>query len=252
MRPGPHPRDLGWLTARPIAHRGLHDKARGILENTAPAFAAAIEHGYAIECDLQLTKDGEAVVFHDHHLDRLTHGHGNVMHVTVAELKALKMRVGEARPQTLAELLEQVAGRVPLVIELKSLFQRDRRIAARAVAELRGYKGHFALMSFDPDLVEEVRDIAPEMVRGIVADRVTDDEYLSLPLARRLEMRHFTHLERTLPHFVSYEAAGLPFDPVRDLRAAGLPVICWTIRSREAEIRSHRYADQITFEGYLA
>lgn len=252
QRPGPSLLDLSWLTARPIAHRGLHNKARGVLENTAPAFAAAMAGNYPIECDLQISADGEAMVFHDEHLDRLTEATGLVKQRTASELKKLKYRIGNAVMQTLPELLEQVAGRVPLIIELKSHWDHDDALARRAVEVMAGYAGPFALMSFDPDIVETLADLAPNMARGITADRTTDAEYNHLALARRLEMRHMTHLARTRPHFVSYHAAGLPFGPVRELRAAGLPVICWTIRSVEDERRSHLYADQVTFEGYLA
>ena len=252
MRPGPHHAELSWITARPIAHRGLHNKAEGILENTEPAFAAAVAHNYPIECDLQLSADGEAMVFHDEQLARLTQAEGLVIDRTAAELQKLKYRIGNARMQTLAELLDQVNGQVPLIIELKSHWNRDNRLAARAVEVLKGYKGHFALMSFDPDLVEAVRELAPEIIRGITADRMVDAEWKMLPLHKRMDMRHFTHLDRTAPHFVSYDVHGLPADPVRHFRQNGLPVICWTVRNVDTERRSHMHADQITFEGYLA
>jgi glycerophosphoryl diester phosphodiesterase len=252
MRPGPHSAELSWITARPIAHRGLHNKAEGILENTAPAFAAAMAGNYAIECDLQLSADGEAMVFHDETLDRVTEAKGPVIRRSAAELQRLNYRIGNARMQTLAELLAQVNGQVPLIIELKSHWNGDRSLAARAVKSLQGYRGRFALMSFDPDLVEAVREIDPTIIRGITADRMVDDEWKMLPLPKRMEMRHFTHLDRTAPHFVSYDVHGLPSDPVRHFRQNGLPVICWTVRSVETERRSHMHADQITFEGYLA
>ncbi|MDP4823993.1 MAG: glycerophosphodiester phosphodiesterase [Aestuariivirgaceae bacterium] len=252
MRPGPHSAELSWITARPIAHRGLHNKAEGILENTAPAFAAAIAHNYPIECDLQLSADGEAMVFHDETLNRVTHADGAVIDRTTAELQAVQYRIGNARMQTLAELLEQVNSQVPLIIELKSHWNGNNRVAARAVQILKTYKGRFALMSFDPDLVAAVRELDPAMIRGITADRMVDDEWKMLPFAKRMEMRHFTHLDRTAPHFVSYDWHGLPADPVRHFRQNGLPVICWTVRNVETGRRSHFHADQITFEGYLA
>jgi glycerophosphoryl diester phosphodiesterase len=252
MRPGSKKLDLSWLTARPIAHRGLHDKSKSILENTASAFQAAIDHNYAIECDLQLSADGEAMVFHDDTLHRVMQADGAVIDKTAAELKSLSYKMGSDHMQSLAELLAQVAGRVPLIIELKSHWNGNDALPARVVEIMQDYQGPFALMSFDPDMVEALADFAPHMPRGITADRTTDAEYNILPLSRRLEMRYMTHLDRTRPDFVSYHAAGLPFPPVRALRAAGLPVICWTIRSVEEERQSHHFADQITFEGYLA
>ena len=250
--PGGKQRHLSWLTARPIAHRGLHDKAKGILENTHSAFAAAIKANYAIECDLQLSADGEAMVFHDDRLDRLMQAKGPVIGQSATQLKSLSYQLGSDHMQSLADLLHQVQGKVPLVIELKSHWNKNTKLAKRVVEIMRNYQGHFALMSFDPDLVQALAELAPEMPRGITADRTTDAEYQMLALNRRLEMRYMTHIDRTRPHFISYHAAGLPFPPVRALRAAGLPVICWTIRSVQEEQKSHYFADQVTFEGYLA
>lgn len=252
LRPGPHSAHLAWITARPIAHRGLHDQKAGILENTSPAFAAAIRHGYPIECDLQLSRDGEAMVFHDEKLTRLTQAEGLLIDRTAAELKKLKYRIGEARMQTLPELLAQVRGAVPLIIELKSHWNRDPRLVRRTVEVMTDYSGPFALMSFDPDVVAAIRKLAPDMIRGITADRMTDPEWQMLPVPKRVDMRHMTHLATTLPDFLSFDVNGLPSDPARHFRELGLPVISWTVRSVEVQRRSNLYADQITFEGYLA
>ena len=140
-------RDLSSIVARPIAHRGLHDKAKGVLENTESAFAAAIKGNYAIECDLQVTREGEAVVFHDETLERLTEAEGLLKLRTVRELKALAYRVGKDRMQTLAEMLEQVNCKVPLVIELKSHWDHDESLALRALKVLEDYEGPYCLMS---------------------------------------------------------------------------------------------------------
>ncbi len=245
------PRALDWLVARPIAHRGLHDMAKGVIENTESAFAAAIRHDYPIECDLQITSDGEAVVFHDETLDRLTRESGPVRDRGTAALKRVAFTGAQDRIQTLAELLEQVDGRVPLVIELKSHWDGDDALAARALAVLETYRGPFGLMSFDPDLVEALRRRAPATVRGIVADRAVDPYYDFLPPERRLELRGFSHLARTQPHFISFDYRELPFAPVTEFRHAGNPVITWTIRSPDAAAMARRYCDQITFEGFL-
>ena len=250
MRFSPQLRDLSWLVARPIAHRGLHNRAKGVIENTESAFAAAIKHDYAIECDVQLSADGEAVVFHDDDLDRLTEAKGPVKGLTAKELKRTKLKATNDRMQTLAELLEQVDGRTTLVIELKSLWDDNEALAKRSVEILESYEGPCCLMSFDPGLIAAVRQLSPHTARGIVADRATDPYYNTLPLARRIEMRNFTHLSRTQPHFVSYNWRDLPFDPVMEIRAGGHPVITWTIRSKEEASQALRYCDQVTFEGY--
>jgi glycerophosphoryl diester phosphodiesterase len=245
-------RDLGWLTAKPIAHRGLHDAARGVIENSASAFTAAIEAGYAIECDLQLSGDGEAVVFHDETLDRLMVGKGLVASHSAAELKSLAFQKGSDRIQSLDELLAQVHGRVPLVIELKSLWNGNEALVRRTVDITRSYRGPFALMSFDPKVIETVRELAPDMARGIVADRVTHADYDVLPVAQRLRLRNLAHLPETQPDFISYHWRDLPFPAVTRFRATGRPVITWTSRSRHDAAIALRYSDQVTFEGFRA
>ena len=250
MQPPRGHRAFDWLIARPIAHRGLHDAKRGVVENTRSAFAAAIVSNYAIECDVQLTADGEAVVFHDETLDRLALAQGPLIARTAAELASIVLRGTTDRIETLADLLAQVRGRVALIIELKSSWNGNVALARRAVQLLRSYSGPCALMSFDPDLVEALR-CEPHIARGIVAERATRPSWQALPLARRLELRHLRHWQRTLPHFISFDAGGLPWPPVTQRRAAGLPVITWTVRSEDEATAVRRYCDQITFEGFL-
>ena len=160
-----------WLIARPVAHRGLHDAAAGIVENTPSAFAAAVAANYAIECDLQLSADGEAMVFHDETLERLTEGNGRLDAMTAAELKRVPFRATADRMITLGELCELVAGRTALLIELKSRFDGDVRLVTRAAGVLARYPGPAALMSFDPAPIAALRTLAPHVPRGIVAER---------------------------------------------------------------------------------
>src|SRR5437016_6130404 len=122
MRFTPQLRALDWLVHRPIAHRGLHNEKIGAVENCESSFAAAIARGFSIECDIQLTADGEAVVFHDDEVERVLDGKGKVKSLTTREIKAMAFKQGKDRVQTLAELLEQVAGRTTLLIEIKSLW----------------------------------------------------------------------------------------------------------------------------------
>jgi glycerophosphoryl diester phosphodiesterase len=251
MLQSPALRDLRWLTTRPIAHRGLHDVGRGVIENTASAFKAAIDADYAIECDLQLSRDGEAVVFHDETLDRLMNGQGLVASHSVAELKALAFKGGADRIQTLGELLAQAQGRVPLVIEIKSLWNGNEALVRRTIAVVSAYYGPVALMSFDPKVVEMVRALEPEIARGIVADQVTHADYEMLPADERLRLRELAHLAQTEPDFISYHWRDLPFPPVAQFRRTR-PVITWTIRSRQDAATALRYSDQVTFEGFRA
>jgi glycerophosphoryl diester phosphodiesterase len=247
----PQAPSLDWLVARPIAHRGLHDISRGIVENTASAFAAAIAGGFAIECDVQIAADGEAMVFHDETLERLTESQGWVKNLPTTEMRKLTIRNSRDRVQTLAELLDQVNGKVPLLIELKSHWDGNCALVTRALDVLQNYGEAHSLMSFDPDIIEAVRMRSPSTVRGIVADRGIDEHYNLLPLERRLELRNFSHVGRTEPHFVSFYFRDLPFAPVTGLRGTGHPVISWTIRSPEDASIARRYSDQIIFEGFL-
>lgn len=252
MRFTPQTRHLAWMLERPIAHRGLHDSSKGIIENTASAFSSALAHRYAIECDLQLTRDGEAVVFHDDTLERLVAAHGKVIDRSASELQQMTITGSADRIQTLGQLLDQVAGKVPLIIELKTHWDGNTRLAERAAAVLSGYGGPFAVMSFDPDLMEAVGQLGPGITRGVVADRFVDDYYCKLPVPQRLQLRALAHLGRSRPHFVSYFFRELPFGPIQQIRGAGFPVITWTIRSKAEERQALRYSDQVTFEGYLA
>jgi glycerophosphoryl diester phosphodiesterase len=248
----PQMRALDWLVARPIAHRGLHVEAKGIIENTASAFASAMAGSYAIECDVQLTAEGEAVVFHDDTLERLTVGTGLVKRYTTKQLQKLTIKNTLDHMQTLGELLEQVQGKVPLIIELKTHWNGEMTLALRALQVLESYTGPYALMSFDPDLVAAVAEHSPSTIRGITADRTVHPDYNALPVQRRLDMQLFRHLATTRPHFVSFYDGDLPYAPVQAIRAAGHPIITWTIRSREQETMARRYSDQVTFEGYAA
>lgn len=241
-----------WLTARPIAHRGLHEWRNGVVENTIAAFAAAIDGNYAIECDLQISRDGEAVLFHDDTLDRVTTASGPVSGLTVAELKRVSFRHSAEQIPTLAELLTLTAGKVPLVIELKPQWNGDFRLAARSVELLKEYSGQYALMSFDPGVVAEVRRLSPATIRGFISDRGFDPYYNRLPLCLRQSLRTLSCLGPAAPHFVSMDIEELPWAPIQTLRSVGMPVIAWTIRSAEQGVLAMRYSDQITFEGFRA
>src|SRR5450631_396889 len=137
---------LDWLTARPIAHRGLHNAASGVIENTASAFAAAIAGNYGIETDLQISADGEAMVHHDDALGRLTEGSGRLADMSAADIKAVRFKATSDRILTLGELCGLVAGRTTLVLEFKSRFDGDLRLAQRAADMLASYAGPVAVM----------------------------------------------------------------------------------------------------------
>ena len=160
-----------WLAASPIAHRGLHDLTNGVVENSPRAAQAAIDRGFAIECDVQLTADGEAVVFHDFSLDRLTAASGTVLARSARELTGLRYRSGSDQIATLAEFLDLIGGRVPLICEIKSRFDGDLRLAGRVAALASAYHGPIAVKSFDPVVIAHLRT-APPCPLGMVASRL--------------------------------------------------------------------------------
>ncbi len=239
------------MTARPIAHRGLHDAASGIIENSYSAFEAAVDGEYAIECDLQVTSDGTAVVFHDTTLDRLaTDASGKVKDHCADELAKLRLTGTSDRILRLEELLHQIDGKVPLILELKSLWDGDGRLAQFVSDCARGYAGPLATMSFDPQPIAQLREFSPDLVRGVVSDGTVDAEWQRLPLPERLRLRRFAHLDSTRPHFLSYDVRRLPSPASRWFRLAGKPVICWTVRSEQMLKHARHYCDQVTFEGF--
>jgi len=242
-----------WLTARPIAHRGLHDRVQGIIENTPSAVDAAVSANFAIEVDLQLTADGEAMVHHDFELGRLTQGDGVLRSLTAAQLKQVGFKHTSDRMMTLGDLCARVAGRVPMVLEIKSLFDGDRRLVSRMAEVLASYTGPAATMSFDPDQVTAVRDLMPDRTRGIVAERhYTDGEWANLSPETIRDMTGLRHAFRTQPHFVSYRVDDLPAPPPWIARNVfGCALITWTVRTPEQRERTARYADQMTFEGFI-
>jgi glycerophosphoryl diester phosphodiesterase len=243
---------LQWLTETPIAHRGLHDAARGIVENSTSAVAAALDGGYSIEIDVQLTADGDAVVFHDETVERMTEANGLVAERTCAQLCDITYRGSTDKISSIADLLGQVAGRVPLVIEVKSLWNNVGPLETRLASALADYQGRVAVMSFDPASVKAMRTLMPQTPRGIVACRFADRrEWPGHSAWQRFGMRHLLHAGRSRPDFISYDADDLPAPGPWIARRLGLPIITWTVRSEEQRQRALRFSDQITFEDFL-
>ena len=241
-----------WLTARPIAHRGLHDRARGIIENMPAAAQAAVSGNFGIECDIQLTADGEAMVHHDDALGRLTEGSGALLDMTSGQLRAVKFKDTSERMMSLGDLCALVDGRVPLVIEVKSHFDGDRKLVRRMSEVLASYSGPVAGMSFDPDQLLALREKMPALPRGIIAERTYDEvDWPDATRAQRQNMQHLRHAFRTQPHFVAYWVDDLPAPaPWIARNIFGLPLLTWTVRTPEQRARAARYADQMIFEGF--
>ena len=231
-----------WLVQTPIAHRGLHDNNLSVYENSLSAFRAAMNRGYTIECDVRLSKDEVPVVFHDDSLDRLTNRTGPVRALDAAELGTLRLGLTDDRISTFGEMLQTVAGRVPIVAELKgSSPEEDSRFIDRLVPLIENYDGKLALMSFDPWLVDQASRLSDRLPVGLTAEGTRAD---------RLEQHRRTFAGKC--SFLSYNTHHLPNSFVEWVRRnQRLPVISWTLRTPEEAERSRLYADQITFEGFL-
>ncbi len=243
---------LAWLTARPLAHRGLHDASAGVIENTASAFHAAAAGGYGIECDVQLSRDGEAMVQHDNTLSRLMASRRRVEELTTAELQALSYRTCGDRMLTLSELCDLVRGRVALAVEIKSRFDGDLRLTQRVTQVLSAYRGSAAAMSFDPSVVAALRQLAPALPRGIVAEwRCGHEEWKQVSRIEKLKLGLLLHAPRTRPHFVAYQVRDLPSPaPFLARSIFGVPLLTWTVRTSEDRRTAARWADQMIFEGF--
>jgi glycerophosphoryl diester phosphodiesterase len=246
------PTSLDWLIGRPIAHRGLHDAAHGLIENTAGAVRAAIEANYGIEVDVQLSSDGEAMVHHDDVLGRLTEGSGRLDAYTAAELKRVAFRGSTERMMTLGELCDLVGGRVTMLVELKSRFDGDGRLPDRVAEVLARYNGPVAPMSFDPRQLARLRQKSPRLVCGIVAAKYRPHPYWDLmPLWMRHGMGYLVTALTARPQFVAYGVADLPaLAPLLARHIFGLPLLTWAVRTEAERHTAARWADQMIFEGF--
>ena len=242
--------ELYWLK-RPIAHRGLHDAAKGIVENSASSVRAAMGAGCAVEVDLQCAAGHMPVVFHDATLDRLTGETGPVAARDVEALCSIPLRDSPDRILSLPGLLALVNGRVPLVLEVKSTWTHEGKYEANIAMLLASYPGPVAVMSFDPYAVAAFREIAPELPRGLVAERFDDRRYWSqLSFAQRFAMRNLLTSAFARPHFIAYDIKALPaLAPLVARVLFGLPLLTWTVRTKEERERALRYADAMIFEG---
>ncbi|MDU8943943.1 glycerophosphodiester phosphodiesterase family protein [Ovoidimarina sediminis] len=245
---------------KPLAHRALHDTAAGRPENSRAAVRAAIDAGYGIEIDLQLSADGVAMVFHDYKLERLTGETGLVRERTAADLAKIRLAGGGPRETipTLADILALVGTHTPLLIELKDqsgTLGTDTGVleAATATACAAAPDGAMiAVMSFNPESVRAMRDLAPDLPRGLTTQNFAATGWGPVSkdrLAHLTEMRDYGPVGAG---FISHDVDDLTSPVVSRLKSEGAKILCWTVKSLEAEARARRVAHNITFEGYLA
>ncbi len=241
---------------RPITHRALHDRTAGRVENSIKSIEAALDAGYGIEIDVQLTSDGEAVVFHDPILDRLTGETGAVRDRSEAELAQIPLTDDGGTIQSLPTVLALVKGRVPLLIEIKDqdggMGLDIGPLEQAVVTALDGYDGDVAVMSFNPHAVAKLAELAPHIPRGIVTSAYVPVIWPEVPVDVQDRLRDIPDYDRVGACFISHEAADLHRPRVAELKAGGANILCWTIRSAAQEAKARQIVDNVTFEGYLA
>ena len=242
--------------ARPITHRALHDRKAGRVENSVKSIQAALDAGYGIEIDVQLSSDGHAMVFHDDGLDRLTAETGPVRARTRAALEDIALTDDGGTIQSLETVLGMVAGQVPLLIEIKdqdgAMGLDVGALEAATCAALENYAGDVALMSFNPHAVAVCAKLAPHIPRGIVTSSYQAVFWPEVPAETRDILRDIPDYDRVGACFISHEATDLDRPRVAELKAQGASIFTWTIRSAAAEAEARRIVDNVTFEGYLA
>lgn len=240
----------------PLAHRALHNRAERRPENSPAAIKAAVKAGYGIEIDVQGSKDGQAMVFHDEWLERLTEATGFVKDHSASELSRIALRDCDDSIPTLPEVLALVAGKVPLLIEIKDqtdqMAETDGHLEASVAHALQGYRGPVAVMSFNPHAVANMARLAPAVPRGLTTAAYDPAGWAPLDPARCDELRQIADYDRVGASFISHEAADLGRPRVAELKSKGATILTWTIRSPQAEAKAREVADNVTFEGYLA
>ena len=241
LAPAPAPAKVAWLVGARFAHRGLH--GAGVPENSPAAFAGAIARGLGIECDVQKSSDGQAMVFHDFELDRLTAETGQVRDRSAEQLRRITLSGSSDAIPTLRQVLDQVAGQVPILIEVKTRAGRPVSALCLAVRRvLEGYLGPHAVMSFDPRVTRWFANHSPLTVRGLV---VTEEEDKALPG----RIRRHSWLWHAKPDFLAYDIRDLPSRFAASQRRRGIPVTTWTVRSAEHRERAADHADAPIAEG---
>ena len=241
---------------RPLAHRALHDRKAGRVENGMAAIRAAIDAGYGIECDVQLTADGHAMVFHDDLLDRLTSETGPIRARDRAALEQIALRDDAGTIPALDTILAEVAGRAPLLIEIKdqdgAMGPNVGPLEQAVATALQGYKGDVAVMSFNPHSVATMARLAPDIPRGLTTSSYDPLYWPDLAPQVGNRLREIPDYTSSSACFISHEAADLARPRVAQLKAEGAAILCWTIRSAATEAEARKIADNVTFEGYAA
>jgi glycerophosphoryl diester phosphodiesterase len=222
------------------------------VENTLAAAEAALARNYAIECDVQITREGEAVVFHDATVDRLMDATGRVDSFTAHELSSLSYKHCDQKIVLLHDFLARVGGRVPVIVDIKSHYNGDMRLAARTVAIVESLPWPVSLKSLDPQVLIYLRQAGAACPVGLIARAdYADEEWVGLARDRLERLAGFTDFPLVKPDFLSWNHIDLPHAvPMLCRSGIGMPVMTWAVSSAEAGSQAKNWADQIIFEGF--
>ena len=241
-----HP-GAGALMGKHFAHRGLHDGNQQVFENSLHAFALAVDNGYGIELDVQLTRDDQLVIHHDASTARIC---GADCVITQTEYLDLPLLPDGSHIPLFADFLTLIAGRVPLVVEIKNHGDHDRTAAA-VLSLLREYQGPFCVEAFHPGIVRYVRFHAPDVIRGQLA---SGKVYAGKPksLLSHFAHKHLLHNFRGRPHFIAYDCKHQASKSLLIAKGLfGAALIAWTVKDQPTlDKASKRYASWI-FEGFM-
>ncbi|MBQ7453302.1 MAG: glycerophosphodiester phosphodiesterase [Clostridia bacterium] len=230
-----------WIATKPIAHRGLHNAE--IPELSLASFENAINNNYAIEIDLRALSDGTIVVFHDETLGRMTGQDGYLSNLRYDDIKDLRLLKSKEKIPTFAQTLKFIAGRTPLLIEIKNM-GKVGDFEKAVLKELQGYKGEFAIQSFNPYSLEWFKINAPHIKRGQLSSNMKNS---GLPFFKRLALRRMSLNKKVSePNFIAYHSPDLPNKYVKKYK--NLPLIAWCIRTNEEYDRVKKLCDNIVFE----
>lgn len=226
-----------WLLTTPVAHRGLHNELYG--ENSMGAYKNAIANGYPIEMDVQLSKDGVALCFHDDSLERVCGKKAYINDLTHEEIKELKILNTQEGIPTFEEFLKEVNGQVPLMIEIKQQRSKEYDIAKKVVDALKDYKGEFVVQSFDPFIMQRVKKYAPHILRGQLGG-VPERGNLSWIKYTVVKKLTFNFLSK--PDYINYYLNHMPINKKT-------PTVCWTVRTKEDLTLARKLNVNFVFEG---
>ena len=243
IAPPPEAERTAFLAAQPYAHRGLH--GRHIPENSRAAFSAAMAVGHGIELDVQAARDGDAMVFHDAKLDRLTQETGAFANLTAPSLTKITLRNSEETIPTLPDILGHVAGRVPILIEVKTIGDKVGVLCLSVRRALEGYRGDVAIMSFNPAVGRWFHEHAPRFTRGLV---ITESGPPGIVASLKRWAARRIGFWLTKPDFLAYDIRDLPSRFAANQRKRGVVILTWTVRTAGDERIALASADEIIYE----